>query len=262
MIIILNFKFARLPKYNNVLKSSYHKIDTMSNTPFWGKGGLVRCISQFILPSKQIREKYPNCPKTHKLENPVLIAEEEKKIQINSGLSNVCMFYHADFKGVEFYTARKYVHLKKEGREEDFFVSDEYEEDNEVLLVSELPLLVEHRVCGVESFDLPCLASGRNSNLSSGDMADLRRQGIAVYKNNDPIPENIPVPGNIPFKKLEEENSWRSVLGEPKYGPGSEPQWKAGRTRYPAFYKALLEENSRKKRREMLVEDQRSTRTQ
>ena len=27
----------------------------------------------------------------------------------------------------------------------------------------------------------------------------------------------------------------RSVLGEPKYGPGSEPQWKAGRTRYPAF---------------------------
>ena len=27
----------------------------------------------------------------------------------------------------------------------------------------------------------------------------------------------------------------RSVLGEPKYGPGSEPQWKAGRTHYLAF---------------------------
>ena len=39
----------------------------------------------------------------------------------------------------------------------------------------------------------------------------------------------------------------RSVLGEPKYGPGSEPQWKEGRTRYPDFYKALLEEPSRKK---------------
>ena len=52
------------------------------------------------------------------------------------------------------------------------------------------------------------------------------------------------------------------VLGEPKYGPGSEPQWKAGRTRYPAFYKALLEEPSRTKQREMLVADQRSTRTQ
>ena len=54
----------------------------------------------------------------------------------------------------------------------------------------------------------------------------------------------------------------RSVLGEPKYGPGSEPQWKAGRTPYPAFYKALLEEPSRTKRREMLVADQQSTRIQ
>ena len=33
----------------------------------------------------------------------------------------------------------------------------------------------------------------------------------------------------------------RSMLGEPKYGPGSEPQWKAGRTRYPDLYKTLLE---------------------
>ena len=54
----------------------------------------------------------------------------------------------------------------------------------------------------------------------------------------------------------------RSVLGEPRYGPGPEPQWKAGRTRYPAFYKALLEEPSRTKRREMLVTDQQSTRIQ
>ena len=56
----------------------------------------------------------------------MLIAEEENKIQINSGVINMCMFYHTDFKGVEFYAARKYVDLKKEGREEDFFVRDEY----------------------------------------------------------------------------------------------------------------------------------------
>ena len=49
---------------------------------------------------------------------------------------------------------------------------------------------------------------------------------------------------------------------EPKYGPGSETQWKAGRTRYPGFYKALLEEPSRTKRREMLFADQQSTRAQ
>ena len=44
----------------------------------------------------------------------------------------------------------------------------------------------------------------------------------------------------------------RSVLGEPKYGPGSEPHWKAGSDCYPDLYKALLDEPSRTKRIEML----------
>ena len=44
----------------------------------------------------------------------------------------------------------------------------------------------------------------------------------------------------------------RSVLGEPKYGPGSEPHFKAGSARYPDFYKALLEESSRTKRIKMV----------
>ena len=44
----------------------------------------------------------------------------------------------------------------------------------------------------------------------------------------------------------------RSVLGEPKYGPGSEPHWKGGSACYPAFYKALLEETSRTKRTEIV----------
>ena len=49
-----------------------------------------------------MREKYPKCPKTHKVENSVLIAEEENKIHINSGVSNVYKFLHADFEGVSF----------------------------------------------------------------------------------------------------------------------------------------------------------------
>ena len=43
-----------------------------------------------------------------------------------------------------------------------------------------------------------------------------------------------------------------SLLGEEKYGPGSEPQWKAGGTRYPNLYKALLEEPSRTRRTKLL----------
>ena len=42
------------------------------------------------------------------------------------------------------------------------------------------------------------------------------------------------------------------MLGEPKYGPGSEPNWKAGSAHYPAFYEALLDEPSRNKRIDMV----------
>ena len=48
-----------------------------------------------------------------------------------------------------------------------------------------------------------------------------------------------------------------SVLGEEKYGPGSEPQWKAGGTRYPNLYKALLEEPSRTRRTKLLEDNPR-----
>ena len=42
------------------------------------------------------------------------------------------------------------------------------------------------------------------------------------------------------------------VSREPKYGPGSKTHWKAGSARYPAFYKALLDEPSKTKRIEMV----------
>ena len=108
------------------------------------------CISQFIHPSKPIREKYPNFLKMHKIENLVLTAEAEKTIRRNSGVSNVYTFSHADFEGVEYCATRRYVSLSKKVIEEDLFVSDENKYGNEVLPVSELPLLVEQRLCDVE----------------------------------------------------------------------------------------------------------------
>ena len=73
-------------------------------------------------------ENYPNRTNTHNLKNLALIAEAKKTIRRNIGISNVYMFLYADFDGVEFYVENRYVHLKKEGREEDLFVIYEYEE--------------------------------------------------------------------------------------------------------------------------------------
>ena len=56
------------------------------------KGGLDSCISRFVHPSLPIREKYSNCPNTHKLYTLLLIAEAKNKISRNSGISNVNTF--------------------------------------------------------------------------------------------------------------------------------------------------------------------------
>ena len=68
-------------------------------------------------------------------------------------------------------------------------------------------------------------------------LPEVEAKGVS-QGDSDPL-EKIQVVA--PTKKMPSYKSIRSVLREPKYGPGSEPQWKSGRTRYPAFYKALLE---------------------
>ena len=91
------------------------------------------------------------------------------------GVNNVYTFLHADFEGIQFYTARWYGNLTKVVIEEDFFVNYEEEEDDKVLPVSELPLLVEQRVGGVQISYLPCSTTNHSSNLTSEDMADIWR---------------------------------------------------------------------------------------
>ena len=52
--------------------------------------------------------------KSHKIYKLVLMAEAEKTIRINSGVSNVYMLSHAYFEGVDFYAAIRCVHFTKD----------------------------------------------------------------------------------------------------------------------------------------------------
>ena len=61
-----------------------------------------------------------------------------------------------------------------------------------MLLVSPTTLVVEQRVGDVELSDLSCLSFGRNLSLTSDDMSDLQRQGIAVDDDNEPDTNKIP----------------------------------------------------------------------
>ena len=59
------------------------------------------------------------------MESLLLILEAKKTIRTIRSVSSVYTFLHSDFEGVDYYTARQYVHLTREVREEHFFVSDE-----------------------------------------------------------------------------------------------------------------------------------------
>ena len=59
------------------------------------------------------------------------------------------------------------------------------------MTVSHNSLVLDHKISGIDTSDLTSLDLGRNYNLTSDDIADIRLQAIAVDYNNDPSPYNI-----------------------------------------------------------------------
>ena len=103
---------------------------------------------------------------------------------------------------------------------------------------------------------LPIIDTERVS-LPDGDILKKIAVGVPVKRvaKSGPVDRERSIQGIkrksiLTIEKPSEKR--RSVLGEPKYVPGYEPQWKAGSERYPAFYKALLDDPSRTKRIEMV----------
>ena len=87
--------------------------------------------------------------------------------------------------------------MTQEGTEDSLFVLDNY------LVpaagaggIGDLAVDRNHRADGAEANDAPNLLSGRTLNLRLEDMAELRRQGIAIDDNKDPAAENVPRQGD------------------------------------------------------------------
>ena len=101
------------PSVKNPEQSWHHNVENTPKILLGGDGVLVICILWFVHPSKHIRENSPNRPKFQKFKILVLIEESENTIWRISGVSNVYTFSRAYFEAVEFYTARRYVNLKR-----------------------------------------------------------------------------------------------------------------------------------------------------
>ena len=103
---------------------------------------------------------------------------------------------------------------------------------------------------------LPIIETERAS-LSDGDILEKIAVVVPVKKvaKPGPVDKKRSIQGSkcksiSPRAKPSEKR--RSVLGELKYVPGSEPHWKAGSACYPAFYKAIIDESLRTKRIDMV----------
>ena len=84
----------------------------------------------------------------------------------------VYKFSHMNFPDVSFYAAKRYVHMTLEGPTEDLFFVVEATVPQVRQQVNQTE--IDGRIGGIDTTtDLPNLNSGRTSNLTAGDMADL-----------------------------------------------------------------------------------------
>ena len=131
-----------------------------------GVGAVASVMSKFVHPSKPIRDKYPNRPKNHKLQGVVLEEVDVKVVRWGANEILVFVFTHFYFTDQQFYSAKQYIHVIKEGTEDILFVLAE------VFIPAVSAggighLAVDGNNCtdGEEANDAPILLSIRTSNL-------------------------------------------------------------------------------------------------
>ena len=156
-------------------------------------GAVASVMSKFVHPSKSIRHKYTKRLKNHKLQGVILVEFDAKVVRWGANAILVFVFTHFYFPNKQFHAAKRYINVTKEGEEDSLFVLVESVIPT-VSAVSINPLTFDqtNRADGAEANNAPILLSGRTSNISSEDMVELRRQGIAMDDDNNPAPENFP----------------------------------------------------------------------
>ena len=88
-----------------------------------GVGAKTSCLSKFLHPSEQIRNKYPNPVAGHRLEGCVVVRQEIKSVSRKDQLCVVVR--HDDFKAgedhIELHAVKRYFRVTMEGDPDLFF---------------------------------------------------------------------------------------------------------------------------------------------
>ena len=137
-------------------------------------GAVASVMSKFFHPSKSIRDKHPNRPKNHKLQGVVLVEVDAKVVRQGANEILVFVFTYFDFTDQKFYAAKRYIHVTKEGEDDNLFVLAEAAIPAfSAGAIGPLAVDEKNRADGAEANNASILLSSCTSNLRSEDMVDL-----------------------------------------------------------------------------------------
>ena len=149
-----------------------------------GIGAVVHVLIKFMHPSQNIRDKYPNPEKGTRLEGCVVTGKCLKVVSRQE--QTVITFHNDEFDGVELYAVERYCLISEEGPAESFFsthyISVEAEPVDDNSPVDEVENATQQLNELTQRND--ALRLGREIQFD----AEMMNSGIAVGKNNHPIP--------------------------------------------------------------------------
>ena len=154
-----------------------------------GVGASCSVLIRFLHPSLEVRAKILNFTSSQRLENLLLVREEQKLV--NHKNQGCFIFRHDDFPNVELYATTRYAKVVKEGAEVGLFNK---EVSNNVNVVGVANHDSEEGEQG-EALDDDVVEINHNvlnARNTAEDIMYVRGLGLTVDDDNAPAPENIP----------------------------------------------------------------------
>ena len=131
-----------------------------------GVSAVASVMSKFVHPSNLIWDKYPNRPKNHNLQGAVLVEVDAKVVRRGDNAIIFFVFTNFDFPDQNFYAAKRYIHVTKEGEEEiPFVLAEAVIPTVSAGAIGPLAADEKNHADGAEANDAPILQSVRTSNL-------------------------------------------------------------------------------------------------
>ena len=155
-----------------------------------GVGATCSVLIRFLHPSRGVRDTILNYTSAHRLDNLLLIKEEEKLV--NHKNQKCFVFRHDRFPNVELYSSKRWTRIDKEGPELQLFTNEVSTDVNDS--VSNDDSAARGGVDEALDDEIELDMNVMNATNTAEDIMYVRGLGLTVDDDNAPAPENVPDP--------------------------------------------------------------------